>query len=258
LLINNKKRIFLEFSFILAIIFSLAVVVVISAKSYKITSYPSTAPTIDGIIEVGEWQGGKESKIPLIDIWVQGPGQIIEISVISMYCNNSFLYLGITAPIGTLASYITIMIYFHTNAEDEFIVDSKVSPGNDLKIFSVNENYSYDAVTIHTYNIVEYANDTEVGGTNDLEVKYKATSFESTFEFKMPLNSGDINGGDINLDISGSIKTYIILNSHENDNCELFININSVFPISPISILLGLVFVGSMSLLIKRKSTKNH
>jgi len=233
---GNLKKTSLKMIFVMVIFASVPILLSVDGKTWGFTAYPASIPTIDGAINEAEWAGAKENEIKIVNPWNQYDGESM-IKVIAIH-NDSILYIGVTTEFGNSVEF-SLEIYFYTQTANEFVDGYTVESGNDVKIVSTETNSSYDGIAEGTLG--NTVNNTDVGGVKNTEGKCYSTISYTTFELKMPFNSGDSLGGDIDIAIGDIIQTYFIIGEYKSAVCELIINESAAVPLAPLGILFGMV-----------------
>lgn len=250
---NNLTKVII-FSFIL--VASYPLILNSSGLTYKINSYPSEKPKIDGSVNKEEWSSGRKETIKLLDAWVTMPGAgELEIDVLALYSNDSFLYLGII-----IYKWVTqkceLQIYFHTNTEEEFISGFNPAEGNDAQVLNGHTNSSFDCVNIDDSSSSNLMNDTILGGTQDSFGKCHFGDNIIMFELMIPFDSGDYMGADMSIGIGDTINTHIRYNDYrlQNDRgCYITISEDAAVPFPIMCIFAGIF---TMAIATKRRKKK--
>lgn len=249
--------IFVSFSLIWIIISSL---VLAQVATVAINSFQGETPTIDGIIDAEEEQGtGKPIKILLShDPWdLVGSPRTMEIKLGASHSNDSYLYIN------TVVNYRKIvngyMMYFmrKNGTNDNF----------DMKRVSSETEDCYDGFRNNTDSWWEFNNDTSFSGTEDLEVECSITEKDITFELRIPFNSGDLAGNDLNIKVGDVLELglYLYL-QYENGETSYgryihnFLtitmqNTTATIPLPRIGIVLALMLV--TGIVVKKRKKKN-
>lgn len=249
---NNLIKVII-FSLILA---SLPIALDSSGLTYKINCYPSEAPKIDGNVNEEEWSAGRKETIKLFDPWIVIPGTgELEMDVLALYCNDSFLYLGII-----IYKWVTenceLQFYFHTNTEEEFISGFNPHEGNDAQVINGHTNCSFDCVNIDDSSSSNLLNDTILGGYQDTTGKCHFGDNIIMFELKIPFNSEDYMGADIDIGIGDTINTHIRYNDYRLQNdieCYITINEDAVAPLPIIGVVAGIF---TIAIITKRRKKR--
>ncbi|MDH5401006.1 MAG: hypothetical protein OEZ01_17250 [Candidatus Heimdallarchaeota archaeon] len=150
-------------------------------------------PTIDGNIQQDEWKQGLLKRIELDN------GEILNLTII--YTSEDILFLatllhnkpGDEIILDPTINHDYFGIEFDNN-HDEAIMGTSSSPDDTLIV-----NYDKAGASDMFMHGFKAYNDVEYNGNEDVEGYANAKDGILIWEVKKPLNSGDVNGYDINL-----------------------------------------------------------
>jgi hypothetical protein len=224
----------------------------------EIISYQGQVPIIDGKIDSKEEQGtGKPTKITLASNPFLLPFEEIDILVGTSHSNDSYLYINTVVNYNNIISG-NISYQMRLNGTDE---------DYDVKRVSSITNSSIDLRKLA--GGVGFFNDLICGGTIDSEGKCIITNKFISFELRMPFNSGDFEGRDLNIHIGDVIEIYFHIDFYYEKNIDdikyrdfnsaknvLVIQNTTAAPLSIVGIILGLVLIISVN--VRRKKLKKN
>ncbi|NHK30893.1 MAG: hypothetical protein FK730_06040 [Asgard group archaeon] len=224
-------------------------------------------PVIDGRLENTVWSVGEEKEIILFDLYDQT--NQMTITIISISFENT-LYFGVTIRDNFHLSDVFGIVF--RNSEEELIygLESKLYTFGgkfDFKSFLVFNNDSEDGYTMNTY--LDGYFDEDFGGSDDTVGKCTYNDGSYSIEFSMPYISFDSIGADLVAENREEIEIFLLYNNDSNtlftqireydedfDYCLLFLGCNFGLPLSPFSLLFGLLIVVGISTITKRHGMK--
>jgi len=240
--------------------------VLVNGADYTVNSYQGETPIIDGVIDATEEQGtGKPTKITLThDPWdYVGRPREIDVKIGSSHSNDSYLYINAIVNYRKIISG-NITFHMRKNESENYF---------DLKRISSNTNSSMDGYKEDDDQYFwNFTKDQDNGGTEDTEGACVITQKNIMFELRMPFNSGDTLGYDVNIEVGNEIEfriSFTLLYEKSDEafgvmyasylpkNCKLIIQNTTAVPLSTIGIILGIGLIISTYFLRKRKDSKD-
>lgn len=231
-----------------------------------VNSYQGETPIIDGVTDAAEEQGtGKPTKITLThDPWdYVGRPREIDVKIGSSHSNDSYLYINAIVNHRKIISG-NLTFHMRNNESDNYF---------DLKRISSNTNSSIDGyredVDHYWFN---FTKDLDNGGSEDTEGACIISQKYIVFELRIPFNSGDSLGYDVNIEAVNEIEFLISFNllyekldeafgvmyaSYNPKDCKLIIQKTTAAPLSTIGIILGIGLIIGTYILRKRKDSKD-
>ena len=211
-MINGKRRIIFGIIIFVSFLnpFLFKTNVNVEATDVKVSTLYSVAnekPTIDGVINTAEWVEAVPLIITLYDTVDQS--STIDITIYSLYDDNSTLYFGVVIPI-EIQLLDSFVIVFKTSAHDLAYFDSfdpEIGDYHDLKYFDPDVNDTEDFFTYDASMLEDRFN----GGTDEGSGKCTNVTTNSYIEIAIPFNSGDSIGCDLAIDIGESIECFFYI-----------------------------------------------
>jgi len=222
-----------------------------------INSYQGETPTIDGEIDEQEEQGtGKPLKFSLPhDPWdLAGRPREIEIKFGTSHSNDSYLYINTVVNFKEIG--FSKMFYFmrKNGTNDNF----------DMKCVSSFTDDSFDGFRNSSASMWNVNFDTDFGGTEDAVMKCIRADKYTTFELRMPFNSGDQEGNDLNIQVGDILDVELILHiQHQVDHSDwygnfihesieiIIKNTTAIVPQPKMGIVLGFMLI--IGIIVRRK-----
>ncbi|NHJ05608.1 MAG: hypothetical protein EAX90_12350 [Candidatus Heimdallarchaeota archaeon] len=206
--IFKNKIIYLSVFLIIISLYSTSIIKSATMVS-TINSYPALAPTIDGKLPTEEWENSEKVAVTLYEINDETDTIILDIWSLYDEAELSF-YLGI--EIKSQISDFYFFIVFRTNESASIVDDSTYqelifNAGHDIKVIDSFENDTLDGVTANDYI---GRPDTSVGGSFDSYGRWSKTTTSLICEMSLPMDTGDIEGGDPNLVVGDSIEVFFV------------------------------------------------